>query len=206
MTRLREEPTAAGPACEAGQVILGPTATDVATAKRDTNGIYCEDLDRLAHEVIAMSVACMKGDRAARQRVFQVLLCAYVGMFVVGMAAFAVALYQGLMTDGDTATTGIFAGLSVTSFVALFILRPLKRIRENSISLSWLNIATTSYWTRHYYLNKRGLLNAEIETITADTLAHLHALLHDERPAESEAADDTDVPPLRAAEPPPAAA
>lgn len=129
-----------------------------------------------------MSVACMKGDREARNRVFKVLFWAYVALFVVGLTAFAAALYNGLMTDSDAETTGVFGGLSVATFVVLFLLRPLDMLRRNSIFLSWLNITTTSYWTRHYYLNKRGTLNGEVEEATKDTLAHLAALLHERDP------------------------
>lgn len=67
----------------------------------------------------------------------------------------------------------------------LFLLRPLDMLRRNSIFLSWLNITTTSYWTRHYYLNQRGTLNGEIEEATNDTITHLAALLHERDPGAS---------------------
>lgn len=175
--------------CDAAPAAPAPAEADVADAKARTNGIYCEQLDRFAHEVIAMSVSCMKGDREARNRVFKVLFWAYVALFLVGLTAFAAALYKGLMNNSDAATTGLFGGLSVATFVVLFLLRPLDMLRRNSIFLSWLNVTTTSYWTRHYYLNKRGTLNAEVEDVTNDTLAHLAALLHERDPGANRTSD-----------------
>jgi hypothetical protein len=154
---------------------------------------YCRQLDRLAHDVIRTSVACMKGDRAARNRVFLVLLVAYSAMFVVGLVAFAAALVKGLMADstGDALTVTAFAGLSGASFVSLVMIKPLQTLRRNSIFLTWLNVATTTYWTRHYYLNKRGLLDHELEVVTRETLRHLHDLLVDvdREPPVEEVAD-----------------
>jgi hypothetical protein len=171
--------------CDTAPDVPAPATDDVENAKRRTDGIYCKELDHFAHEVIAMSVACMKGDREARNRVFKVLFCAYVALFLVGLTAFGAALYKGLMTNSDAATTGVFGGLSVATFAVLFLLRPLDMLRRNSIFLSWLNITTTSYWTRHYYLNQRGTLNGEIEEATNDTITHLAALLHERDPGAS---------------------
>jgi hypothetical protein len=141
---------------------------------------YCAQLDKLAHDVIASSVECMKGDRAARNHVFKVLLAAYVSLFVVGLGAFTAAVVKGLMatTVAEAVTTGAFAGLSVGAFISLFLFRPLEKLKQNSIFLTWLNVTTTSYWTRHYYLNKKGLLDYELEEATQETLAHLNVLLH----------------------------
>ena len=98
---------------------------------------------------------------------------------------------DSIATQGSPfATALILAGLMVTfGFISVrlvpFLPRPLIPIVANasrlalsgSIFLSWLNMTTTSYWTRHYYLNKRGTLNGEVEEVTSDTLAHLAALL-----------------------------
>jgi len=158
-----------------------PTPDDIDGAKKRTDGIYCEALDLLAHDVIRSSVECMKGDRVARNRVFKLLLCAYCAIFVTGLAAFVAALVKGLMADSqvEAITTGAFAGLSAAAFVSLLLFKPLDSLKRNSIFLTWLNLATTSFWTRHYYLNKRGTLDHEMEAATLDALAHLRALLHE---------------------------
>ena len=157
--------------------ITVPTELDIEEAKTQTHGIYCPDLDRLAHDVIRASVECMKSDRRAREKVFRRTLMAYTVVFFVGVVALAVALVEGLMDGSNAATTGAFAGLSAVSFVSLFIFRPLDQLRKSSISLTWLNVVTTSYWTRHYYLNKTGSLDAELEEATTETLQHLEDLL-----------------------------
>lgn len=185
-----------------------PTETDIEEAKTQTHGIYCPDLDRLAHDVIRASVECMKSDRHARERVFRRTLLAYTVVFIVGILAFAVAMIEGLMDRSNAATTSAFAGLSAVSFVSLFIFRPLDQLRKSSISLTWLNVVTTSYWTRHYYLNKTGSLDAELEKATTDTLLHLEELLQaggkgtpkkgssdEQSPSREEAT--TEVPPRR---------
>jgi hypothetical protein len=153
------------------------TDDEILEAKRRTQGVYCAELDRLAHDVIRSSVACMKGDREARNRVFKHLVRAYLAIFVAGWIALVAAIVAGFMDH--TATTAVFGGMSAASFLSLTLFRPLKALRENSIFLTWLNVTTTSYWTRHYYLNKKGLLDEEIEEATAETLAHLRALLAD---------------------------
>lgn len=177
-----------------------PMVTDVTEAKRRTDGLYCERLDALAHEVIQSSVACMKGDRDAREKVFKRMLFAYTSIFFVGLVAFAAALAKGLMKDSDAATTAVFAGLSGISFVAIIVFRPLATLKRNSIALTWLNVVTTSYWTRHYDLNKRGKLG-ELEAATADTLAHLDQLLQINGDHVAPVAKGTDgVPPKQRAE------
>ncbi|HET9443835.1 MAG TPA: hypothetical protein VFO65_10950 [Acidimicrobiales bacterium] len=161
---------------------------DVREASRRTDGLYCEHLDRLAHEVISASVACMRSDQAARQKVFRRMLLAYTSVFVLGLVAFAVAVVEGLMDDASTATTAVFAGVSGASFVSMFLFRPLSTLKRNSVALTWLNVVTTSYWTRHYDLNKRGELHRLGES-TAETVGHLAALL-ELQPRPRRARDD----------------
>jgi hypothetical protein len=158
---------------------LDLTASEISESKRRTEGLYCAELDKLAHDVIRSAVTCMKGDREARNRVFRILVRAYIAIFVVGLVAFAAALYEGLMRHSDTLTTGVFAGMSAASFLSLALFKPLESLRRNSVFLTWLNVTTTSYWTRHYYLNKKGLLDAELEAATFETLEHLKQLVGD---------------------------
>src|SRR5436305_11347934 len=83
---------------------------EILAMKERTGGLYCAELDKLAHDVIKSSVECMRGDRRARNRVFGILLTAYIAVFIVGLVAFGAALYEGLMQNSDPTTTAVFAG------------------------------------------------------------------------------------------------
>jgi hypothetical protein len=153
------------------------THEEILRAKERTHGLYCAELDKLAHDVIRSSVQCMKGDREARNRVFKHLVRAYLAIFAAGWIALVAAIAAGFMHN--SVSTAVFGGMSAASFMSLTLFRPLKSLRENSVFLTWLNVVTTSYWSRHYYLNKEGKLDHELESATAETLRHLHLLLGD---------------------------
>jgi hypothetical protein len=150
--------------------------------------LYCPHLDRMAHDVIQASVDCMKADRRARGLVFRFLLVAYALMFVIGLASFAGAVAKTLTAGPDAAfwMPALLGGMSLASFVALVLFRPLESLSMNSVFQSWLNVTTTSYWTRHYFLNKTEQLNSELETVTQETLDHLGRLQHLQREAATD--------------------
>jgi mannitol-specific phosphotransferase system IIBC component len=76
-------------------------------------------------------------------------------LFGFGLAALAVAAVRGLTADttAEVITTGIFAGLSATTFVATFLLRPTGSMADAGPRAAWAQAVVTTFWTKLGYMN-----------------------------------------------------
>jgi hypothetical protein len=129
-------------------------------------------------------------------------------LFGFGLAAFGVAAARGLTADttSEVITTGIFAGLSATTFVATFILRPTGSMADAGPRAAWAQAVVTTFWTKLGYMNdpdqalqqlddaQRSIQRAMLSYLGSSTKAQRAWLkeLHPEKSKVTEARGDQD--------------
>lgn len=97
-------------------------------------------------------------------------------LFGVGILAFVVAAVLGALGYGAP-TTAIFGGLSVVTFLAYFLNRPLQALEENLQFITWLGVIYNSYWTRLAYIQKLDTVQQEVTQATDDAITKIKELM-----------------------------
>lgn len=107
---------------------------------------------------------------------------------------------KGLSAHSGGAAAASFAlgGLSVASFVSLFLVRPLESLERNTIFSSWLSAAVATFWTRLLYFQNAATIDKDLQAAAKDLIDQLSALADKHAAALSKY-------PAPAAEPAPAA-
>ena len=111
----------------------------------------------------------------------------YLALFGVGIGLFFIAAVIGLR-NGDSVVAIVFAGLSVTAFLAFFVRQPLHALEENLEVITWLGVAFNTYWTRLMYMSDPKTVQAELKAAEDDfrqsveRLITQHAELRGKRP------------------------
>lgn len=114
----------------------------------------------------------------------------YGGLFAVGLGLFVLAAILGLQR-GEAVTAMVFAGLSVTTFIGIFLRQPLQALEENLEFITWLGVAFNTYWTRLMYMQDPKTVQAELKAAEDDfrtsieSLIAKHAELRGKRPGTS---------------------
>jgi hypothetical protein len=67
-----------------------------------------------------------------------------VTLYLVGIGLFLAAVVIGLRNNNSVVAI-VFAGLSVTSFLAFFVRQPLHALEENLEFITWLGVAFNTY-------------------------------------------------------------
>jgi len=112
-------------------------------------------------------------------------------LFAVGIVTLAATIYLSLKGVNQP-TTWLIAGMSVASFAAFFIRRPLQSLEENLQFITWLGIIYNTYWTTLVNAQDRNTFVADLDkaTETAVTrikeLSETHAARSKERPKMEE--------------------
>jgi hypothetical protein len=111
----------------------------------------------------------------------------YGVMFVVGIGLFVAAAVLGL-SGGDSVVAIAFGGLSVATFLAFFVQRPLQALEENLQFITLLGVAFNTYWAQLMYLQDPATVVADLRAADAyfrssvERLVEQHANLRRKRP------------------------
>jgi hypothetical protein len=134
--------------------------------------------ERFSGTVIAHAEANARAAMTAVERGRRLMVAMYVLLFVVGLGTAVTAVvcaFAATGMDDALATIGV-AGLSATSFLALFIARPLESLERNAIYSQWLAATVTTYWTRLAYFSDIGTVDADITAATRKLTTDLEQL------------------------------
>jgi hypothetical protein len=108
-------------------------------------------------------------------------------MFFVGIVGFVLAAILGVTLGIEFGA--LFGGLTVVSFLAFFINRPLQSLEQNILLITWLGVIYNTYWTRLMYANDNATIQADLQEITQKTiedlgkLTEVHTELSGKRPS-----------------------
>ena len=111
-------------------------------------------------------------------------------MFFVGICGFILAIVMSVWKGLEIGA--LFGGLTVVSFLAYFIGRPLQSLEQNIILITWLGVLYNTYWSRLMQTSDPGTVQKDLDKITKDTidglvkLADKHAELSGKRPGPGE--------------------
>lgn len=100
----------------------------------------------------------------------------YGGLFAVGLGLFILAAIFGLQR-GESVTAMVFAGLSVTTFIGVFVRQPLQALEENLEFITWLGVAFNTYWTRLMYMQDPKTVQTELKAAEDDFRASIESLI-----------------------------
>jgi len=106
---------------------------------------------------------------------FKTLYAMYLALFIVGMVSSVLAIYKGL-TDPQIASVATLGGLSIASFLSLFLTRPLESLERTSIFTSWLTAVMNTYWSRLMYFSDLTTIDRDLDDATKDLVNHLKAM------------------------------
>lgn len=85
-------------------------------------------------------------------------------LFFIGATGFAAALVRGFTADStaDAVTTAVYGGLSVTSFVAVFLSQPVRAMSKAGPEAAWVLAIVNTYWTKLAYVNDPHTVVADL--------------------------------------------
>ena len=86
------------------------------------------------------------------------------------------------------------AGLSASSFFALFLTRPLESLERNIIYSAWLTAVTNTYWTQLMYLDDPHTVARDLTRTTDELLGSLSLLADHHSKATGKAVDSAAAP------------
>jgi F0F1-type ATP synthase membrane subunit c/vacuolar-type H+-ATPase subunit K len=98
-------------------------------------------------------------------------------MFAIGVAGFVSALWRGFTASSgaDAVATAVFGGLSVTSFVAVFLNQPVKAMSKAGPEAAWMLAIVNTYWTKLAYLDDARSVVEDLDraqTSMGEAIAH----------------------------------
>ena len=96
-------------------------------------------------------------------------------MFWVGLVGFAVAAVLSFWKGWEFGA--IFGGLTVASYLAFFVSRPLQALEQNKQFITWLGIIYNTYWNRVMFANQQETVQADLEKITQTTIDQINQLV-----------------------------
>lgn len=117
-----------------------------------------------------------RSTQGAFMRPYRLTVWLYGLLFAVGIGLFVTAAILGL-SRGNSVVSIVFAGLSVTTFLAFFLRQPLRALEENLEFITWLGVAFNTYWTRLMYLSKTSTAQQELKAADADFAAAVEKLI-----------------------------
>ena len=158
-----------------GSTLLPPTLDNTAGVNAAPQ---MDDLRKFASSVLLENAANLHSSSRYLSNSYIILLVMYATLFVVGVSTAVAAIIKGfLATDASAAVPSlIFAGLSVTSFLTLFIIRPLESLERNTIFSSWVVAALNTYWTQLMYFNNPQTIHTDLKSATEELVSELSAL------------------------------
>jgi hypothetical protein len=76
-----------------------------------------------------------------------------IAMFGVGLAAFGLAIWQGITaeTGTDVGAAGVFGGLSATAFIGTFLSKPVQQMSKAGPQAAWMLAIVNTDWTKVAY-------------------------------------------------------
>lgn len=107
---------------------------------------------------------------------YRLIVWLYGTLFAVGIGLFIVAAIFGLHR-GEAVTAMVFAGLSVASFIGVFVRQPLQALEENLEFVTWLGVAFNTYWTRLMYLQDPKTVQIDLKAAEDDFRASIESLI-----------------------------
>jgi hypothetical protein len=109
------------------------------------------------------------------RRTFTSFYAMNVMLFCLGMFAFGMAVVKGASADSASQATPaiLFGGLSVTSFITVFLTRPMDAVAVAGPRLSWLLAMLNTYWTRLAYFTDSRTIDEDLVRAEANLVAGL---------------------------------
>lgn len=140
----------------------------------NTDNQYVQNLVKSATETLQSAMQINQ----SIYRAYQALFLMYCTLFGVGVLTAIAAIIKGFLAQNGTQAIPslIFAGLSASSFITLFIFRPLESIERNAIFFPWLTSSMNNYWIRMMYFNDEKTINTDIKDAGDELMSNLDTL------------------------------
>ncbi len=138
-----------------------------------------KEVKKFATRVLQQNSSSMMTLNKSVSRSYWLLRWMYLALFLVGLTAACLAIYKGFTaTDASTTVPSLmFAGLSVGSFFALFLIRPLESLERSTFFSSWIIAIANTYWTQVAYLENADTFKQDLEEITENLVIDVTKLV-----------------------------
>jgi len=148
-----------------GQIRKGDTVRFLVPAKGQASSV-ADAINQMSLELI---LGARQGAKTTQKRMastFNSYLWMLWLLFIFGLTALVVAAVSGLTasTPEEVVTTAIFGGLSATTFVATFLLRPTGNMAEAGARAAWAQAVVTTFWTKLGYMNDADKALEQLDT------------------------------------------
>jgi len=154
------------------------------------------DLQGFSKDVLLQNMQNVRSSSAYLRRSFLTLYTMYVALFCLGLVTAVVAIVRGFVAQSVPEAVGAvaIAGLSASSFFALFLTQPLESLERNTIYSAWLTAVTNTYWTQLMYLDDPHTVARDLTRTTDELLGSLSLLADHHSKATGKAVDSAAAP------------
>jgi hypothetical protein len=159
-----------------GQVVLSTRAD--AIAEIDLPDIFADTnlaIQGTTREILNGNLKTYQLTQAYIRRTFLTVYAMNLVLFAFGVIAFVAAVVKGFEASSasDTVPALFLGGLSVTSFVTIFLSRPVEAMSIQGPRLSWLLAILNTYWTRLVYFTDAEKIDEDLVRAERDLVARL---------------------------------
>lgn len=144
--------------------------------KFDAPHDFTRRLKDFADKVEAEALKTLNEGHSQRRVAYWTVYAMRVLLFVAGLVTLVASLILGFGSADHPLPSLGFAGLSVSSFIATFLIRPQQELEKSTLISTCLSLIVTSYWTRMSLLPASEQAEGHIERTTLDTIAHFERL------------------------------
>ena len=109
-------------------------------------------------------------------RPYRLTVWLYAALAAVGLGLFILAAVLGLQR-GEAVTAMVFAGLSVGTFIGIFLRQPLQALEENLEFITWLGVTFNTYWTRLMHMQDPTTVQTDLKAAEDDFRTSIESLI-----------------------------
>jgi hypothetical protein len=131
-------------------------------------------LRTFAKAVLQANTGNLEKGRLQRELPYWTAFAMNVVLFLVGLAAFGLAISRGLSNDPVSAAT--FGGVTITTIISTFLVNPISALQKSNLLNTGLVSVINTYWTRLLYLDNPTTIDTDLKRVTEETVAELESL------------------------------